>query len=402
MTDLRPRSNRSRVPGIARHGRLKRSGPVKALLGIVGSALAVVLLSGASVGAFAVWKTAAQFEANRVVLSNETNGPPPAIGDYPGGFNILIVGSDTRLGQGGIGGNETSVLNDVNMLLHVSEDHTSAVAVSFPRDLVVPMPRCPTGGPATGLPINNTLSYGGLDCVVLTMEQLTGLSIPFAGVIEFTGVIEMSNAIGGVDVCITAPINDPFAQLFLDTAGTHTLEGHDALAFLRSRKGVGDGSDLGRISSQQVYLSSMVRKLKGDGTLTNPATVYKLASAAGENVQLSSSLQSIPTLIAIAGALKDIPLDQVKFVQYPGFTGGAGIYAGKVQPDKAAAEKLLGYIRRDEPFDLGATDKSYDTVADPNAPVAEPDPDAPVDRPVLDGVVGQSAAEYKCTEPNRG
>lgn len=402
MSDLRPRSSRRQLPGIARHGRLKKSGPVKAVLGILASLVAVVLVSGASVGAYAAFKLASTLDANRISLANETLGPPPSIGDFPGGFNILIVGSDTREGQGGIGGNETSVLNDVNILLHVSEDHSSAVAVSFPRDLVVPMPDCPEGGPATGLPLNSTYSYGGLSCVVMTVEKLTGLSIPFAGTIEFVGVIEMSNAVGGVPVCFAEPINDPFAGLYIPEAGTRELSGHEALAFLRSRKGVGDGSDLGRISSQQVYLSALVRKLKDDGTLTNPATLYSLASAAVENIHLSTSMQNPLTLVAIAQALKNIPLERVNFVQYPGTTGGTGIYAGKVQPNERAANELFGYIKRDAPFTLGTSNASFDTVDNPDAPVTEPDPDAVAGLPVLNGIVGQSAAEYKCTEANHG
>src|SRR5690606_31488924 len=154
--------------------------------------------------------------------------------------------------QGGIGGDEeeeTSELNDVNMLLHVSADQTNAVAISFPRDLVVPIPECPAedgSGPKyrSTEPLNTALFYGGLPCAVMTIAELTGLPIQFAGMISFNGVIEMSNAIGGVPVCVTGPVVDDFSGINLPEAGTYNLQGHEALAFLRSRHGVGDGSDL--------------------------------------------------------------------------------------------------------------------------------------------------------------
>src|SRR5690606_544217 len=217
--------------------------------------------------------------------------------------------SDTREGQGdAFGDTDGAVLNDVNMLLHVAEDQQSATLVSIPRDLVVPIPECENGGPATGRPINETLYMGGLNCVVLTVQELTGLDIHFAGIIEFHRVIAMSNAIGGVEVCIDAPIFDPFTGLDLPTAGTHTLQGWSALAFLRTRKGVGDGSDLGRINAQQVFLSSLVRKIKSDGTLTDLGKLYGLAQAATQSMTLSENFARLDTLVQIALVLKDIPL----------------------------------------------------------------------------------------------
>ena len=167
---LRDRSSRStRNAGIARHGRLRRPKPLIALLKFVGAALVVVLVSGASVAAITAWRLNATLQDNAVVLLGETEGPPPKIGAIEGGFNILIVGTDTREGQYGIGGTVEDAdgeLNDVNILLHVSQDQTNAVAVSFPRDLVVGIPECvdeegDTKGYSTE-PINVGLYYGGL------------------------------------------------------------------------------------------------------------------------------------------------------------------------------------------------------------------------------------------------
>jgi LCP family protein required for cell wall assembly len=419
---LRDRSARSkRGTGVARHGRLRKSRPLVGLLKFIGAALVVVLVSGASVAAITAWRLNSTLQDNAVVLIGETEGPPPKIGAIDGGFNILIVGTDTRTGQGGIGGTEEEAdgeLNDVNILLHVSQDQTNAVAVSFPRDLVVGIPECvDEEGDSKGYstePINVALYYGGLACVVQTVSALTGLPIQFAGMIDFLGVVDMSNAIGGVDVCINAPIFDEETGLDLPTAGVHNLSGFAALAFLRTRIGVGDGSDLTRISSQQVYLSALVRKLKSDETFGDVGKLYGLANAAANSLTLSTSLANIDTMVSIALALKNIPLERVTFVQYPGRTGGDGIYAGKVQPDESAAEQLFALIASDQPFQLAAVGDGRGSEADPNAPVepvpdpaATPDPSAtpiaPVDNstlPVVEGVTGQTAAQRTCSVSN--
>lgn len=392
---------------IARHGRLKKSGPVGTILKFVAAAVAVLLVAGLSIAGVALAQIAGALnpQGPGIALPDKTVvAIPPTIGAYPGGFNILIVGSDTRAGQGGIGGNDTSILNDVTMLLHVSADHTNATAVSFPRDMIVPIPACAKGGPASALPINTALFYGGststspgagLPCVIKTVEAFTGVPIQFAGLITFKGVIEVTNAVGGVSVCVKGNINDPNVGLHLK-AGTHIIKGSTALKFLRSRHGVGDGSDLGRINSQQVYLSALVRKMKSADTLSNPATLYKLARAATSNMELTQGFNRIDTMYAIATALKGIPLNDVKFVQYPGSTNGVGVYAGKVQPDLALGNELFGYIKSDKNFSLASTG-GIGSEVNPNAPKHTTTP-TKTTTPSLSGISGQPADTSTCTK----
>ena len=142
--ELRARSGSSKNPGLARHGRLPKPKAWPLVLGIISGTLAVLLFSSAAVAGIVF--NSLYSEVKTVDLVQPTEGPIPSIGNIEGGFNILIVGSDTRAGQQGIGGSaeeETSSLNDVNMLLHVSQDQTNAVAISFPRDMVVGIPECP-------------------------------------------------------------------------------------------------------------------------------------------------------------------------------------------------------------------------------------------------------------------
>jgi len=376
MTDLRPRTRRSPSPrGIARHGQLKKGGPLPTLFAIVGAALVVLLVSAGGVASISAYNVAATIRKGAVDIGEEGEAAPPAVGALKGGFNVLIVGSDQCEewdGCQGPGDRGSGKLNDVTMLLHVSEDQTNAVAVSFPRDLIVPIPSCKRedgNGDTAAMAaqqINVTLSDGGLPCTVKTVEALTGLDIQYAGLITFKGVIAMSNAIGGVKVCVTGDLDDDYAKIHLK-AGSHTLKGAEALAFLRSRHGIGDGSDITRISSQQTFLTSLVRKLQSKGTLGNPTTVYKLANAAAENMQLSTSLASLDTMYSMALALKDIPLDSITFVQYPSRLNVPGPYEQKALPDVAKASQLFDLIKDDKPFKLANNGENAGATEDPNA-----------------------------------
>jgi LCP family protein required for cell wall assembly len=311
--------------GIARHGRLRRRHGWGTALAVVASTLAVVLVSGTSVAAIATATLVNAPTTVQLSTDDQNTAKTQDISAIKGGANILLMGSDTRVGQFDEATEATGVegaRNDVTILVHVSEDHTQLTAVSFPRDLMVPIPAC--ANPETGqkfpaessAQFNTALGNGGVSCVVDTVENLTGLSIPYAGVITFDGVIEMSNAVGGVTVCAANAINDTYTGLHL-TAGEHTISGTEALAFLRTRHGVGDGSDLARISSQQVFLSALLRKVTSDGTLSNPVTLYKLAHAALSNLTLSDGLASTRTLVGLASMLRGMNTSNMLFVQYP-------------------------------------------------------------------------------------
>jgi LCP family protein required for cell wall assembly len=352
---------------------------LRAVATFVAASVAVVLVSGVSLAGYAAWDVTSSIQTVSLLSDQDqaaAAAPPPEISAIDGGVNLLLVGSDSRTGQGdAYGEDEGGELNDVTMLLHISQDHTNATVVSFPRDLVVDIPECPGGGGYTA-PINESLSQGGLACTVLTVESLSGLSIPFAAEIQFNGVIEMSNAVGGVPVCVSELIDDPYTGVYLEP-GTSNLSGADALGFLRTRHGVGDGSDLGRISSQQVFLSSLVRTIKSDSTLTDFGKLYGLAKAAASNMILSDRLASPDTMVSIALSLKDMDLSKVTFVAYPSFSAD-WVPAGKVAPDTDAASILFAAVQADQPVAVAAPG-GIASVLDPNAPVAPVDPSAPVD-----------------------
>jgi LCP family protein required for cell wall assembly len=410
-----------------RHGRLKQQHPLTALLKIVVAVVAVFGVTGVSLAAYAAVDVVAGVKKSVKLVDAKGNETTPSVGALNGAFNVLLAGSDSGGGNAAYGDREEN-LNDVTMLLHVSADHKNATVVSFPRDMYVSIPSCPDpkGGSFDAMSrqkINNSLSYGGLACTVLTVEKLTGLDIPYAGVIQFDGVIEMSNAVGGVPVCVAGDIQDPYTGLDVK-AGQNVLQGSQALAFLRTRHGVGDGSDLGRISNQQVFLSSLVRTIKSADVLSNPVKLYGLAKAATSNITLSDSLNNPTTIVSMALALKNIDINQVVFVQYPNHYDGDG-----VAPTEDAADDLVSALKNDQPITLTG-DTGVGSVADPNAPATQTPPatqapatqapatqapatQAPATQAPADGsgtagdgsvqlpsdVHGQTAAQYTCSKP---
>ena len=404
----RPRQQHT---GIARHGRLTPARPVRTALAFVALSLAVILVSGVAVAGLAFWQFTSTVTANSIDL-NGTDVPDaaPSIGSYETGFNILIVGVDNDSEQGGAYGERDSTLNDVNILVHVSADHTNAVVVSIPRDLIVAHPSCTdmnTGEEYSSMsarPVNEAMSRGGLPCVVTTIEKLTGLEIPFAGLASFDRVVRMSDAVGGVPICLSEAIDDPLADLNLP-AGTSVVSGSTALAFLRSRHGVGDGSDLSRISSQQIYLASLMRTVQGDGTFTDLPKLFSLATAAATNIKLSTNLAHTDTMVSMALALKDIDLSRLVFVQYPGTTEDPN-FPNKVVPLQDLADTMFAKILADEPFALAAadpepsdeptTETGTGTPVESDAPVVEAAPE------VLGGLTGRTAEDQSCAQAFSG
>jgi LCP family protein required for cell wall assembly len=392
---------------------------------VTASLVAVVLVSTLGIVGVAAANLVTG-SAKTVHLVGEKPGEIPSIGAIEGGVNLLIAASDTRSGQGGAWGttDDSSGVgnNDVMMLLHLSQDHTHAEVISFPRDLIIDFPKCPDGSGGWisarhNAQLNTSLPEGGPDgglaCTVSVIDQLTGLTIPFAGSIKFEGVVAMSNAVGGVSVCIGGDgIHDPDTDLDLPP-GTATLQGQQAAEFLRTRHGVGDESDLDRISNQQVFLSALVRTIMSNDTLTNPVKVWGLAKAATEYFQLSDTLKSPTTMYQMALALKGLKWNDITFVQYPVVADPDD--PARVLPDESAAQTLMDALHNDQPLTItggtgygGAVESTASPAPQPTSS-AEPTrkgnhtaPSSPSPTPVQLGpnVHGQTAAAQTCSNGN--
>ena len=352
----------------------KHRGWLKAMVWLI-----VVVLAGTfAVGAGSYFFITNQLSASGIeVYSTDGNSfdlPTPE--DIDGPINVLLVGSDTREGQGSTAyGPVGSALADVIILLHISRDRQNAVAMSIPRDLMVAVPSCPNpeGGdpyPARDFAqINSTMNKAGPACTLLAVQQLTGVTIPYLAVIDFKGVIAMSEAIGGVDVCVATTIDDEYTNLYLEP-GEHTLIGDEALAFLRTRHGVGDGSDLSRISNQQVFLTSLVRKLKDEGALTNPFTMFRLGTAALSNMTLSRSLTDLGVIFGLAKQVNDVDLDKITFIKLPVYDL-EGEYAGRVAPSPERAAELFELMASDKPLVLAEANPGSGAVVAEDSPVVD-------------------------------
>lgn len=359
--------------------RPKRRGWLKAAVWTM-----VVILTGTfAVAAGGYFLITSQLSASGIEVYS-TDGDTydlPTPEDIDGPIDVLLIGSDTREGQGTTAyGPVGSALADVIILVHISRDRQNAVAMSIPRDLMVSVPECPN--PEGGEPypardfvqINSTMSKAGPACTLLAVQQLTGVTIPYLAMIDFKGVIAMSEAIGGVDVCVASPIEDSYTNLYLE-AGEHTLIGDEALAFLRTRHGVGDGSDLSRISNQQVFLTSLVRKLKDEGALTNPFTMFKLGTAALANMTLSKSLTDLGVIFGLAQQVNDVDLNKITFIKLPVYDLD-GEYAGRVAPSPERAAELFALLASDLPLVLAEANVGTGAVVaeDSQTPETTADP----------------------------
>ncbi len=279
--------------------------------------------------------------------------------------NILVIGSDTRSNSqdcslggacspasatGGSGENLSTVgaHADVEILVHISADRTNMTVMSIPRDTMMTVPAC-TGNGASEAPhydrINSTLSYGPA-CTVTAVHQLTGLAINHFIMVDFSGVVQISDAVGGVTICVDNNVYDPYSHLKL-TKGTHTLKGVAALEFLRTRHGFGDGSDIGRTVAQHLFLAAVQRKVESAGTLLNPVTLYHLANTATSAVTVDTGLGSVTDLARLAVTVAKVPTDRTTFVTMPTVPDPQN---NNVVIPAASAEALFTKIADDVPL----------------------------------------------------
>ncbi|MEU5753110.1 LCP family protein [Streptomyces sp. NPDC047829] len=289
-------------------------------------------------------------------------------GASTGGFqkdkaiNILLIGTDKRTGAGneGYGDAGSAGHADTTILLHVAKDRSNATALSIPRDLIVDVPDCPTtqedgtqkiipGSP--GARFNTSLGQDGRtpSCTMRTVTELTGVTPDNFMVADFNAVKTLTSAVGGVEVCLAKDIDDPDSHLKLP-AGKHTIEGEQALAFVRTRHSVGFGGDLSRIEIQQQFLSALMRKLKSNDTLTSPSKMVKLAEAATEALTVDSKLDSIGKLKDLGLELGKLNTKNLTFATVPVRDNPAEKVKATVVLQEGPAQQVFDMIRDDVSF----------------------------------------------------
>ncbi|MFF7444346.1 LCP family protein [Streptomyces sp. NPDC008122] len=343
-----PQSRRKRKQGKQGASRKKK------VLLWTGGTMAFVLVGGA-VGAYAIYnKLNNNLDVVDVVGKNTNAGFAKGKA-----FNILVIGTDKRTGEGngGYGDKNSPGHADTTILFHVSKDRTNATALSIPRDMKTDIPECQSRQPdgtiktipaETDVRFNVSLGQDGRDpgCVMRTVEELTGVQVDHFMMADFNAVKEMTTAVGGVKVCVAKAVNDPKSHLKLP-AGESVVKGEQALAFVRTRHSFGNESDLDRIKVQQQFLSSMIRQMKSNETLTDPGKLYDLANAATSALTVDSGIGSLTKLEDLARELSSIDTKNIAFTTLPVIDNPAEKIRATVVPDPVKAPQLFAMLQSD-------------------------------------------------------
>lgn len=251
-------------------------------------------------------------------IHHRTHRPKPALPTSE--LNILLMGTDSRSCAGcaidkehGEGGSDTTIL------LHISDGRRSVYGISIPRDTLVDRPACRHGGKrvpgAHQVPWNVAYSVGGPECTVEQVEAVTGVYVDDYITVDFGGFKDMVDAVGGVQVCIPEPVDDPIAHIHFD-AGTQTLDGARALQYVRERHST-PNSDYGRMKRQQAFIASMIHKVMSARTLTRPDRLYRFATGLAQSISTSPDLASAGALVKLASSVRHANLSHIRFVTAP-------------------------------------------------------------------------------------
>ena len=326
-------------------------------------------------GIVLVMTTAGAYLEYRKLNGNITHLTPNVVGNRPAegpgkSENVLLIGSDSRAFAGGahFGSQVTGARSDTTILVHISADGKKAILVSIPRDTYTRIPPCHEADGRISSPqfnkFNAAYSVGGPSCTIATVEHLTHLRIDHFVEVNFLGFQRMVDALDGVRVCLSHPINDPvrtnpatggtIGSGLVASAGWHNFKGKDALGFVRARYAVGDGSDLGRIKNQQVFISAVIRKATSTGLILHPLRLLSFLNAATKSIRTDPGF-GLPQLKKLAGELHGLKAGKVALLTVPLSNSNAYVPIGGVQAsvvfwDKPRANALWHALRVDGPL----------------------------------------------------
>jgi LCP family protein required for cell wall assembly len=315
-----------------------------------------------------------------------------------GDENFLLVGSDTRSGAAagdGVGDEKEvqGARSDTVMIAHIPRDRQRVVVVSFPRDLEVTRPACEGWDADTGelngeqhqaeelVKLNTAYQVGGPKCVTKLVQELSGLAINHFVGIDFHGFKDMVDAVQGVEVCVERPMKDEILGTVVPQAGKNVkLTGDQALNFVRARHVEGDvTSDYGRITRQQRFLSSLLRKAMSSEVLLNPGKLTDFVDAFsgatfGDNI-------GVDQLFTLGQSMQGVVAGRVTFITVPTVGEANDRNNEELRAEDNAA--LFEAIRQDAPLPGEAPEKkpaddaSKDTAK--ASTLAQDQPQGPVD-----------------------
>ncbi|MGW4160196.1 LCP family protein [Streptomyces sp. NPDC004788] len=275
-----------------------------------------------------------------------------------GSMDILVLGSDSRSGANGeYGRDEGAARSDTAMVVHVYEGHKKASVVSIPRDTLIDRPRCTDakGNKVAGehrAMFNTAYEVGGPACAVKTVESMSGIRMDHYIEVDFTGFKKLIDKLGGVEITTTKAIKDSKSHLDL-APGTHTLDGEQSLGLVRTRKSVGDGSDLGRIQLQQAFMKAFIDQVKSVGVFSNPKKLFDVADTATKAITPDSELDSAAELMGFAKGLSGLGAKDVHMVTMP--VRYDPVDPNRVVPLEAQAQQVWNALKADRPIPASAT-----------------------------------------------
>ena len=305
-----------------------------------------------------------------------------------GDENFLIVGVDSRFGENsdmGAGDTEDAggSRSDTVMLVNIPANRKRVVAVSFPRDLAITPMQCKAWNPETGqygplydeetgtygpdevyteTKLNSAYSVGGPKCLVKVIQKLSGLSVNRFMAVDFAGFSKMVDAIGGVEVCSTTPLEDYELGTVLPNAGRQMVDGHTALEYVRARQVTTEtNGDYGRIKRQQLFLSSLLRSLISKEVFFSLSKLNNVVNMFIED----SYVDNIKTndLVDLGQSIQGVNAGRITFVTVP--TVGYADEYGNETPRTDDMRTLFDAIINDDPL---PEEKNPDNTPVPGTP----------------------------------
>ncbi|WP_017572848.1 LCP family protein [Nocardiopsis halotolerans] len=316
--------------------------------------------------------------------------------------NILFMGTDGY--EEGTTAYETAFegkRSDSIMLAHVSPENRVSM-ISFPRDSLVTLPQCDPYGETEGTPgyfgmINAAMYHGGPPCVVRTIESLTDIRVDHFVHLSFMSFRDVVNAIGGVEMCIPVPMEDGRSGLDLD-AGRQTLDGDEALSFVRARYEIGDGGDIGRIDRQQMFLAALADQATSNEVLTSPARLNDILRAVAEHSATDTAL-TFDRMLSIAVTLSGVELTDIEFHTVPWYQAPSD--PNRVLWHEEQAGELFTAVREDRPLPVSMADEApvpQETPGTSPSPVDEDVADASPEADAALPGVGRDATSDPCSD----
>ncbi|MCB0932554.1 MAG: LCP family protein [Mycobacterium sp.] len=387
VAELIARVNASRQPDLATYrspagGRLNSSDRTPTTAArrrhvghlIARSATVLVAVSAlAMTGAAWQWQSAKDRLLTSIAAldpdSSDIRDPSAQVGDE----NFLIIGVDSRIGANSeMGAGDTEIVegarSDTIMLVNIPASRKRVVAVSFPRDLAISPMNCQAWNPETGkygpvydqssgewsdnerltgTKLNSAYAFGGPKCLVKVIQKISGLAINRFMAVDFAGFAKMVDAIGGVEVCSTTPLEDGELGTVLATAGRQTVDGTTALNYVRARTIESEGNgDYGRIKRQQLFLASLMRSIISTETLFN---IERLDGVVNTFIE-DTYVDNVKTrdLVQLGQSLQGINAGHITFVTLP--TTGQPDDEGNEVPRTQDIRALFDAIIDDKPL----------------------------------------------------